>query len=1187
MLLIIQAPPLKKKVLEWAILSALNEPNHQVKFEGVRGFFPFSLRASKCVMSDKNGSWMELKGIDISFKTFPVRGYFSVDSLNLHHLPLLEFPSKIAFVDVFYALAGQSFIHSFNIKEIKIDPSIWGRSYDASFLLTPNNQGAQQVSLTSSVDGTILTDLSMLVSSKNKGVDIAIKGQESTQGIFAKLLEEHISIPAGAISLKGHITSESLDFNSDGQANLSFNHEKWGKAELDVQQKEKVVQVKLNAQPLDQKAIKVDVTINRAGINQTRKENVFSIEQLEFSRAENFLVKGKALLDFSFPLIKAETDLSVSLLSEKDANTSIDFSTNLTYDTKKKTLTVKGGSKKFSLLGSWGEEFIGQKLEWSANVDLQDTNNIILESLTLSSDKGHLLQGDVRFSSAQVQGKLTTSLKANKEPIIFETILSGSLTKPILKTHSSTPEGFPLHIKEVEIALDFDQPDLWFVHLQALGDETTIHLEINHHPSLKKTALKVQADTNNLEPWFKGVMPVHLEANLNENLTGMVTGSIKGLKLGALSFMQTDFSVILKEGKGEFDLKSSQRISRKKKGAVSILVSRGEVDFKKAFLLIKEMKLTPDTHTIVLDHPCLIDFKKASVDRFELSVDQGKVRIEKFSCGSCIETQPNGTWSGQVSVQNVPLSILQIFESSLALNGTINGHAQITGDQSFPEVKGQLKISNVTYAPLTEKKIQSLVDGEINFNWLPNTLNWKVEGHAKPTLSFVSDGKITLSNGWVQPSSQVQMELKGSLNLEIFSALLGSGDRINGILTTDLVVTGNIEQPLLKGGIQVTSGLYEIADFGTMIRDITLNAEAKGSRIVISSLTANDGTVKKDNSGQIIGQGHVELKQLFSPLVDVRLDLTNFQVAQSDSFMDKATGPLFLKGEGVYSKVTGEVLLEPAELFLEEAASADIPTLKITNQQVEQKKQDQKNDSKLFPIELKLNAPKDFKIEGFGLESSWGGIMMVAGTVGDPQLVGSIKADTGKLDVFGKSMKIKEGTITYKETPKDDPYLLIICVRDVDAETSVTFTIEGYASNPRFTFSSIPALPEEEILSRLLFGKELGKISVGQSLQLATAAAAMNGKKGLNVMDKIRSSFGLDTLELKDQKKADSYDTTGSQALSIGKEFGNVRVSIDQGVSTGTSKATLEAAVAPNLNVDLDVGGDKSSGLGLTWVKRY
>ncbi len=1192
LLLIIQAPPIKKRALEWVILSALNEPNHKIELEGVSGFFPFSLQVSKCVMSDKDGPWMEVKGTDTFLKIFPFRGYFSSDSLNLYRLPILEASSGFSSVELFPTLICQTFLRSLIIKQIKIDPSIFGSVYEASFLLMPDDYGGQQINVTSSVEGKIVTDLSILIKTKGKGADVVIKGQEKAQGIFGKLIEEHTSVPTGVISLNGNINFESLDFDSNAQVSLSFEHEKWGKAELEVHQKEKLVNVKISALPLGQKAIKAEAVVN-CGAGKA------VVDQLEVSQEGNILVKGEALLDFALPLIKADADLSVTLLSGKDVNTPINFVTNLSYNIKSKNLTLKGGMDKFSLLGSWGEEVIGNQLEWSINANFQNVNDIVIESLTVSSNKGHFLNGEVRFSPTQLQGKFKTSfssydvLKGNKPPVIFESVLSGSLTKPILKTHAILSDTMPFRIKEMEITADFDHSDLWIIHLQAFGEETSISVEIDHHPNLKKTGIKVNVDTKNFEPWFKGTVPVHLEANLDENLTGKIKGSIKGIKLGSLALMQTDFLMIVKEGRGEFDLKSIQRISRKKKTAVPILISQGEFDFVNLSLFVKDMKLTPNTHTIILDKPCLIDFKNAKVDELDLSVAQGKIKIEKFNCASCTENQTHQVWSGRVIVSNVPLSILQIFESSLVLNGAISGHAQLTGEQVFPEIKGQLEISNVSYAPLAEKEIRSLekMNGEITFNWLPNTLDWKIEGNASPTLTFISDGRIALSNGCVQPSSHVQATLKGSLHLGIFSAFLGSGDRINGVLITDLIINGSIEQPSLKGNIQLVSGLYEIADFGTTIRDITLSAEAKGSRIVISSLTAIDGA-SGEHKGRINGQGYLEVKHLFSPGVDIRLDLTDFQVAQSDSFMGKATGSLFLKGEGVRSKVTGEVLLEPAELYLEEAASSNIPTINIMNQQVSPQKQVKKdkskeNDSKLFPIELKLNAPKDFRIQGFGLESSWSGVMIVVGTVGDPQLVGAIKIESGKLDVFGKAMKIKEGSITYKETPKDDPYLLITSVREVDAGTTVKLVIEGYASDPRFTFLSIPALPEEEILSRLLFGKELGKISVGQSLQLATAAAAMNGKKGLNVMDKIRSSFGLDTLELKEQKKANSYDTTGSQALSVGKEFGNVKVSIDQGVSTGTSKATLEAAIAPNLNVDVDVGGDQSSGIGLNWVKRY
>ena len=339
------------------------------------------------------------------------------------------------------------------------------------------------------------------------------------------------------------------------------------------------------------------------------------------------------------------------------------------------------------------------------------------------------------------------------------------------------------------------------------------------------------------------------------------------------------------------------------------------------------------------------------------------------------------------------------------------------------------------------------------------------------------------------------------------------------------------------------------------------------------------------------GKGAIILKSWTVPHVDIGLDLKDFNIAQSDGFVGKASGALFLKGEGAKAKITGDVTLISASLFLEEAASPEIPDIHIANSKpqevVEGTNKEAEKPIEILPIELKLTAPSNFNIAGFGLESSWKGSMTVVSSLLDTQLAGIITLEKGKLDIFGKTLKLKEGKIIYDMSVKNDPLLFIKAVREVDSDTTVTLVIEGRSSNPRFTFMSIPAYPEEEILSRLLFGKALGSISVGQSLQLASAAAAMNGQKGLNVMDKIRSSFGLDTLELKESKKTDAYDTSGGQALSIGKEFGNVKVSIDHGVSTGSSKATLEAGIGHNLNVDVDVGGDQTSGIGLNWVKRY
>ena len=62
----------------------------------------------------------------------------------------------------------------------------------------------------------------------------------------------------------------------------------------------------------------------------------------------------------------------------------------------------------------------------------------------------------------------------------------------------------------------------------------------------------------------------------------------------------------------------------------------------------------------------------------------------------------------------------------------------------------------------------------------------------------------------------------------------------------------------------------------------------------------------------------------------------------------------------------------------------------------------------------------------------------------------------------------------------------------VDVEVSV----QGNGLNPEITFSSNPALPEEEILARLLFGGSITDLSATDAVQLGAALASLRGGGG-------------------------------------------------------------------------------------------
>ncbi|MBY0462351.1 MAG: translocation/assembly module TamB [Alphaproteobacteria bacterium] len=1196
LLLVLQISTVKKAILEKTLEYALNEPKHKIVAEGVKGFFPFSLKAMKISFKDPEGSWLELEDLKVSVKFLPFKvNFFNLQTLNLQRLPTFENVLDISLPEIIPLVVTQTVVQSFKVGQILIAPQVLGCAYEVSLQLQPNAQGGQDLELSSSTDGKVSTTFVSQVKAYKKGISVHFKGNEIPSGIFSALLKEQASIPEGNIQVEGDIKTDSLKVDTDGDLNFLFTHSEWGKIEIKANQKEKIARGNAGLSLLHQKPYTLEATLDN------KNEDGFLITFFKLFQEGAFHVEGDALISPKVLSVPDQLDVktNLSIFSNQGTNDKplVSFSSSAEINFKQKVLECKGKTTEPHGI-SWLEDTLGKQLEWTVKANFEKADVIHLEKVTLTTDKHHHLDGEAQISKAELKGKFTTSLSAipvldgKKDPVLLETILSGSPQKPTLLTKVASSSPVPLYIKEVRIEGNLEAHDLWHLNLDVKGGENKIGAKVRYYTNSKTADINVIADLKDLYPWQDVGTPLHLEANLDHTLSGKVTGSVKDLKLAGLYFSKADLSVALTSGKGEYQLQATGRKRLKhNKPPHKILFSQGHVDLMNAIVVIKEFSFTPENHKIILKNPCTVDFRTGKLESFLLALDDGKVTIEKLQWQT--SSSPSLPWKGHVSLENIPFALVQMLDPESSLHGGLSGHIDISGEQSFPTLIGQIHASSLSSSSFAEQQIKGFeaLNAEVDFDWRMDALKWKLECHGGATLTLFANGKINTQKGYIQPTSEMQIETKGSLYLGVFSAFLANGDRINGVLTTDLGVHGTVESPSLKGSLNINSGLYELSDYGTLIHDINLSMEAKGSELVITSLTAHDGNYDSSEKGILTGKGSIHLKSWAIPYVDIGLDLKNFNIAQSDSFVGKASGSLFLKGEGEKAKITGDVTLISASLFLEEAASAEIPTIHITNlsPQVVSKETEKQTEKpvEILPIELKLTTPSNFNISGFGLESSWKGSMTVIGSLLDTQLTGIITLEKGKLDIFGKTLKLKEGKIVYDTNLKNDPLLFIKAVREVDSDTTVTLVIEGRASNPRFTFMSIPAYPEEEILSRLLFGKALGSISVGQSLQLASAAAAMNGQKGLNVMDKIRSSFGLDTLELKETKKYDSYDTSGGQALSIGKEFGNVKVSIDQGVSTGTSKATLEAGIGHNLNVDVDVGGDQSSGIGLNWVKRY
>src|SRR5690606_38923738 len=140
--------------------------------------------------------------------------------------------------------------------------------------------------------------------------------------------------------------------------------------------------------------------------------------------------------------------------------------------------------------------------------------------------------------------------------------------------------------------------------------------------------------------------------------------------------------------------------------------------------------------------------------------------------------------------------------------------------------------------------------------------------------------------------------------------------------------------------------------------------------------------------------------------------------------------------------------------------------------------------------------------------------------------------------------------------------------------------VTGKASDPKFAFESTPPLPQDEVLSRLIFDKPLDQLSPMQVAQLSMEVARLGGiGGGPGLLDELRRGLGVDVLEV----SGDSDKNTA--AVSAGKYVNdNVYVGVKQS-SDGTSSAVVDFNVTKNIQLrgEVDSEGASKMGIGVEW----
>ena len=191
----------------------------------------------------------------------------------------------------------------------------------------------------------------------------------------------------------------------------------------------------------------------------------------------------------------------------------------------------------------------------------------------------------------------------------------------------------------------------------------------------------------------------------------------------------------------------------------------------------------------------------------------------------------------------------------------------------------------------------------------------------------------------------------------------------------------------------------------------------------------------------------------------------------------------------------------------------------------------------------------------------------------DPQVTGGFDLLRGSLALLGKRLVFTQGRVRFH----GDVILELNLVAETSAaDVTARIAVTGPATQPAFAITSQPSLPEDEILSRILFQRPSGSLSGFQALELANAAATFSGMSTLP--EGLRKTLGVNSLDI-------STSTTGGALVGASRAI-NDRISV--GVTTGARPQDNGVNVdldltRTRLQAGVDASGGLSAGVGAQW----
>jgi translocation and assembly module TamB len=524
----------------------------------------------------------------------------------------------------------------------------------------------------------------------------------------------------------------------------------------------------------------------------------------------------------------------------------------------------------------------------------------------------------------------------------------------------------------------------------------------------------------------------------------------------------------------------------------------------------------------------------------------------------------------------VPAALANAFVPNLGAQGTISGNVTATGTPQAPAVRYTLNWNGAAISQTTGAGVAAVdITAEGTFQDGRVTIDTRLSG----------GGGISLSGGGsvgITGDRPLDLRFNGSVPFSILAGQLAAqGFVLEGTGTVDLAVRGSASSPAITGTLATSGSRLIDVRRNLAIESLTANVALDGTSARLSGVS---GTLS--GGGTVTVEGSVGIQPGSGFPADLTVRLAQASYADGVLFAVTADGTLTLTGPLTSGPTLGgEITLTKAAITVPAKLPSSLASIDIRHrnapadvlrQMEEIRPKQAQGSSNPLQLALRVNAPNGIFVRGRGIDAELGGELTVSGTAIAPQVSGGFEMRRGRIVILTKRLDFTNGDITFGGGLVP---VLNMAADTTSAQTTITVGVTGLADDPTIAFSSSPALPQDEVLARLIFGQSMSRLSPLQIAQLADAVSQLAGGGDTSLLQSLRSNLGVDDLDI-------NTDSTGQTTVSVGRYINNrTYLQVEQGGQNG-AQATINLDVGRGVKLKAGAGTEGGTA-GIFYEREY